>query len=278
MQKKVIVITGSSRGIGKAAAIALAKQGHKVYATMRNPAMAKFPDTPVHVIPLDVASTESTENAIQHVIHKEKQIDVLINNAGYGLFGPVELATEDEVLNQFNVNVFGVIRTIQAVAPHMRRQKSGLIMNISSIAGFMSNPGVGIYAATKHAVEALSSSLAITLHPWNIKVVVVEPGPVATEFAESMTLESGLEKESPYHQFMAHMHEYLSKRLDEGQSPEEVADMIVQIVESENPHFRYQTSREMEKLANQFLKDPSGDHFIEEQVSALGNWFKSVSN
>ncbi|NGX43814.1 MAG: 3-oxoacyl-[acyl-carrier-protein] reductase FabG [Chlamydiae bacterium] len=275
MEQKVILLTGSSRGLGKATAIALAKENHKVYATMRNPSVVTdFDDVPnITLQQLDVTDNASIEAAVAEIIENEKRIDVVINNAGYALFSPVEMATERETFDQFNVNVFGVLRVMQRVLPQMRQQKSGHIINISSIAGIVSNPGLGIYCATKHAIEAISASLASTVFPWNIKVTVVQPGPTATNFFESMAIGSRLQESNPYEAFAKRYQERFSKIIQEGQPPEEVAELIASIIRMENPDFRYQTSPRLEELATRFVTDPTGNIWVNEQKENFSDWF-----
>jgi NAD(P)-dependent dehydrogenase (short-subunit alcohol dehydrogenase family) len=282
MGGKVVLLTGSSRGIGRATAIALAQQGHKVYATMRRPsASTDFTDVSeeirqnIFIKPLDVQDKGSIESAVSEILDKENRLDVAINNAGYALFGPIEMVTDEEVYQQFDVNVFGVIRVIRAVLPQMRRQKSGHIINISSIAGIVGNPGLGVYCATKHAIEALSSSLAATVYPWNIKVSVIEPGSTNTEFCELMTVGSKLRKENPYSNFCGRYRERMVNILKEGQPPEEIAELIGSIINRENPDFRYQSSPRLKEVAKQFVTDPSGNAWITDQKEKFGNWFHS---
>lgn len=274
MTKKVILITGSSRGIGRKTAIALAKKGHVVYATMRNPeACIPFDEENLVIRALDVTVPETIQAVVDEIIQSHHRIDVVINNAGYGLLSPVELVTDEEMQQQFDVNVFGVVRVIQAAIPHMQRQKSGQIINISSIAGIVSNPALGVYAATKHALEAMSASLATTVFPWNIKVTVIEPGPVDTEFAELMPLGQKLQEDSPYQAFAKKYQKRLIGILHEGQPSEEVAELVAKVVEMDNPDFRYQTSERLHDLAKQFVKDPSGNEWVEEQKRNLAEWF-----
>lgn len=278
MKSKVILITGASRGIGRCIAEVLAQQGHRVYATMRNPKeAASFSSKNIYTMALDVIDLSSIDQAVEAIVKKEGTIDVLINNAGYGLLGPVDLVDDDEVQQQFDVNVFGVIRTVRAVTPLMRKQKSGQIINISSVAGFVSSPLFGVYSATKHALEAISVSLAATLSPWNIPVSVVEPGATATEFAEVMAEAKGIAKPGhPYQKYCLDCEENVRERLQEGQDPLEVAQLVGEIIKAEHPHFRYQTSIRLEEMARQFLVDVNGDRWLDEQKKSLAPFFEDV--
>ncbi|MGA8163618.1 MAG: SDR family oxidoreductase [Waddliaceae bacterium] len=268
MNKKIVLITGSSRGIGRKTAIALAEQGHRVYASMRRPSpqtefseVSKESKQNIFVKTLDVIDKRSIEKTVEEIMEEAGRVDVVINNAGHGLLGPIELVTEKEIHEQFDVNVYGVIRVIQAVLPIMRRQKSGHVINISSIGGIVSNPFLGVYCATKHALEALSASLAATVFPWNIKVTVVQPAATATEFGKVLfQTEAG--EGNPYRESCEQYRSELLDRLEEGQPPEEIADLIAEIIQLKHPRFRYQTNERGISLAKQFVTDPSGDDWL----------------
>ena len=259
---QIALITGSSKGIGKEIALALSENGYKVYASMRTPGNCQFASETLIPIELDVTNKESISSAVQQIIENEGHIDILINNAGFGLYAPVDLATEEEIHHQFDVNVYGAIRVIQEVVPYMRKQRSGKIINMSSIAGIISNPFMGIYSATKHAIEAISESLAYSLSAWNIHVSVVEPGAVATHFSDSMREGSKLTPDNPYEPFSSQFRTRLDRRLSEGQNPKEIGELLVKICEETEPSFRYQTSERIRNMASQFLQDVSGDERI----------------
>ncbi len=280
MNKKIVLITGSARGIGKETTIAIAKAGNIVIATQRDPESSyNFSDQSddirqnILIRKLDVTDKKTIDETIDEVVDKYGRLDVVINNAGYGLFAPVELASDVEIQKQFDVNVFGVIRVIQKALPQMRKQRSGHIINISSIAGIVSNVGLGIYSATKHALEAISASLAATVFPWNIKVTVVQPGPTQTEFAEEMPVAGSLQKENPYKRLFELYHERMKGLLKEGQPPQEIAELILMIINEKNPDFRYQTSPAIKETVAQFVQDPSGNKWVDEQKEKFANWF-----
>ncbi|ADI38305.1 Estradiol 17-beta-dehydrogenase 1 [Waddlia chondrophila 2032/99] len=270
MESQVVLITGSSRGIGRLTALELSRRGHRVYATMRNPE----PIENVHVERLDVTDEKSIAEAVSNLIEKEGRLDCVINNAGYGLLSPVDTATDDEIMKQFDVNLFGVIRVIREVLPQMRKQKSGKIINISSVVGVVSNPAMGWYSATKHALEAVSASLASTVFPWNIYVSVVQPGSTATEFAANLKLEEG-GGNSPYGDFSKKHQERMKNILTDGQPPEEVAELIADVVEDPKPHFRYQTSERAKQIVSQFVVDPSGDQWLNQQKETFKGWINT---
>ena len=184
---KTILVTGTSTGIGFATAVSLIRAGHDVFATMRDPAKspellakARGETLPITVIPLDVDSDESVAAGVAHVLKTRGRLDVLVNNAGIGQLGSVEAMPLAQVRQMMETNYFGALRCIQAVLPGMRAQKSGRIINITSVSGKLASAGHSAYAASKFAVEAMSESLAAEVKPFNIRVNVVEPGVIET--------------------------------------------------------------------------------------------------
>lgn len=278
---KVIIITGCSSGIGLATAVLLAKNNYKVYATMRDLSKkeklvqtTKQANAELEIKQLDVTDDNSAKKTVEEIISKEGEIDVLINNAAYGLRGTVENVTMDETKQQFDTNVFGVIRVCQEVLPFMRKQKSGHIINISSVAGIRGNPYSGIYCATKFAVEAISESMASELSFFNIKVTIIEPGPVSTDFPHRSlkygTRFSGME--NPYKEILEGTLKLQEERLKTAQKPEEIDVLIKEIIETENPHFRYQTREDGKHIAASKFKDITGDSVIEATRQQLDEW------
>jgi NAD(P)-dependent dehydrogenase (short-subunit alcohol dehydrogenase family) len=198
--QKTVFITGSSTGIGRAAALHFADQGWSVVATMRNPEagadLAKRPN--IRVIALDVTSSESAEQAVQDTLKHFGRIDVVVNNAGYGLFGPFETASQEAIDKQFQTNVYGIFNVTRAALPAMRSQKDGVIINVSSIGGLASFPLFSLYHATKFAVFGFSESLQYELAPHGIKVKVIAPGGVKTDFASRSLALTFADNEHPY--------------------------------------------------------------------------------
>ncbi len=181
--KKVILITGASSGIGYDAAQTLAQQGHRVYAAARRvERMESLKTVGVQVISMDVTDEASMQKGVESVIQAEGKIDVLINNAGYGYFGAIENVPMEEARKQLEVNVFGLARLTQLVLPYMRKQRSGRIINTSSIAGKMVFYMGGWYNVTKYSVEALSDALRMEMKPFGIDVVMIEPGAIKTDW------------------------------------------------------------------------------------------------
>ena len=198
---KVILITGASAGLGREAAILLAQQGHTVYAGARRAdRLAELADHGITAVEMDVTRSDDNERAVSRIIEAEGRIDVLINNAGFGLYGPVEEIPIDEARYQFEVNLFGLAHLTQLVLPHMRAAGSGRIVNISSMVGKVFTPMGAWYIATKHALEGWSDCLRIETAPFGIQVVLIEPGAIETEFGGVMV--GQLKKfpgDSPYH-------------------------------------------------------------------------------
>jgi short-subunit dehydrogenase len=195
MEKKqsIAVVTGSSSGIGFETSLLLARNGFYTYATMRDTLksekiekIANKENLPLEVLSMDVNNDDSVRNAIHKIIDEKKKIDILVNNAGYGLFGALEDISIADIKQQFETNLFGAIRTIKEVLPTMRKQKNGIIINITSIAGVVGIPAESIYVSTKFALEGLSESISYELQPYGIKVILVEPGVINTNFVSSI--------------------------------------------------------------------------------------------
>jgi len=251
---EVAVVTGSSSGIGLATALELARKGFFTYATARNPAKAgaiteaaKKERIPISVVQLDVNDDNSVKNAVKRILNEKGRIDVLVNNAGYGLGGAFEDTSMEEVRTQYETNVFGLIRTTQAVLPAMRKQRSGIIVNISSGAGRLGYPGASVYVSSKHAIEGLSESIAYELEPFGIRVVLVEPGVVKTNFANDMVFaKKAQEPNSPYSQMMQRMGANWQSMVENGSSAELVARVVLDAITSKDPNLRYIAGKDME--------------------------------
>jgi NAD(P)-dependent dehydrogenase (short-subunit alcohol dehydrogenase family) len=250
----VAVVTGSSSGIGFEIALMLARNGFQTYATMRNLAkseniksIASKENLPIYIEQLDVTDNRSVTNAIQAIVSKANSIDVLVNNAGYALTGAFEDLAIEEIQAQYETNLFGLIRTTQTVLPIMRKQKSGTIVNISSGAGRFGYPGGSAYVSTKFAVEGLCESMAYELEPFGIKVILVEPGVIKTNFANGIVVaEKSQNPNSPYSQIMQKMSTSFEHMLENASSPDLVAKVVLQAVTSENPCLRYLAGKDVE--------------------------------
>lgn len=255
--QKVSIVTGSSSGIGLETALTLARNGYFTYATMRNPEKdapiknaLKKENLPIKVIQLDVIDDESLKNAIDHVTSEAGRIDVLVNNAGYGLVGALEELTMEEIKAQYETNLFGLVRVIQAVLPTMRKQRSGRIINLSSGAGLFGYPGGSAYVSSKFAVEGLSESMAYELEPFGIRVILIEPGFVQTNFANSMVIaKKAQDPTSPYSQMMQRIAASSSELAKSGSSADLVANVILDAATNPNPRLRYLVGKDVEVWA-----------------------------
>lgn len=184
MGNEIVLLTGASSGIGFETALLLQQSGYKVYAAARRTErLEKLVPHGISILAIDVTNDASMQQAVQSIIDKEGRIDVLINNAGYGSFGSLEEVSIDEARQQFEVNVFGLARLTQLVIPYMREKQSGKIVNIASVAAHIYEPLGSWYHSTKFAVEGLSDCLRVELKPFGIKVILIEPGPIKSEWS-----------------------------------------------------------------------------------------------
>jgi NAD(P)-dependent dehydrogenase (short-subunit alcohol dehydrogenase family) len=268
--QKVAVVTGSSSGISFEASLTFSRYGNFLtYATMRNPKekksrikeLAEKEKIPIKVVELDVTDDHSVKNAVQIILAESGRIDVLINNAGYALGGALEDLSVEEIKSLYETNFFGLIRTTQAVLPIMRKQKSGIIVNISSGAGIFGYPGGSAYVSTKFAVEGLSESIAYELEPFGIRVVLIEPGFIKTNFANAMIIaEKAQDPSSAYLQMMQKVAASSSQLANRGSSAALVANVILDAATSKNPKLRYLVGRDVEEWAAE-KKSMSDDEF-----------------
>lgn len=250
----VAVVTGSSGGIGYEIVLALARNGFTTFATIRNlgkagqiESVASKQKLPIHVVQLDVTDDASVQNAIQEVMEKAGRIDVVVNNAAYGLTGAFEDLSIEEIKTEYETNFYGVIRVTQAILPIMRKQGSGRIVNISSGAGRFGYPGGSAYVSTKFALEGLSESMAYELEPFGIKVVLVEPGVIKTNFGSSMILAKRAQNpSSPYSQMMQRIGASFEQLQKNASDPDLVANIVLQAATSQNPELRYLAGKDVE--------------------------------
>lgn len=243
---KVILITGGSSGIGKSVGEFLSKKGFKVYGTSRNP--ENIDNSIFPLVALDVRNVESIENAVSEIIKKEGRIDIVINNAGVGITGALEEIPTSEIKNNFETNFFGPIEVMKAVLPQMRSQKSGLIINITSIAGYMGLPYRSVYSASKGALELITEALRMEVKDFGIHITNVAPGDFATNIASGRfhaPLIQGSAYEIPYGNTLKMMDEYVNS----GSNPEEMALAIFKIIETPVPKIHYKVGIFMQKFS-----------------------------
>ncbi|WP_438964638.1 SDR family oxidoreductase [Winogradskyella sp.] len=243
---KVVLITGGSSGIGKAIGEFLIKKGFNVYGTSRNPSSYKESKFPL--VALDVTHSQSITNCIDEVLSHTSKIDVLINNAGAGITGPIEEIPEDEIKRNFETNLFGPINVIKAVLPSMRKNKSGLIINITSIAGYMGLPYRGVYSASKGALEIITESFRMELKSFNIEMTNVAPGDFATNIAAGRYHAPVIDN-SPYKEQYEASLKMMDEHVDGGNDPNEMAEAILKIINTPKPKIHYKVGVFMQKFS-----------------------------
>ena len=238
-----VLVTGCSTGIGRVTALHLVAAGHLVYATARRPdTLAELEKAGARTMALDVTDAASMRAAVEAVEAEHGRVGTLVNNAGYGVYGPVEEVGLDDVRRQFETNVFGLGRLTQLVLPAMRAARQGRIVNISSMGGRIVYPTGGWYHASKYAVEALSDALRVEVAPFGIKVVVVEPGLIRTQFESVASTGLGTAgAEGPYAELRRHADDVMRRgyRSRAGADPDAVAAVIGKAVEARRPRTRY---------------------------------------
>ena len=262
---KVILITGASSGIGLVTAVYLANKNYKVYGTARRlDEMTPIINAGGNAFKLDVTKEEDIINGVNYVIEKEGRIDVLWNNAGFGLWGAVEDISIERAKNQFDVNLFGLVRITQEVLPFMRERKEGIIINTSSVGGRIYTPLGAWYHSTKHALEGLSDCLAYELKKFGIKVCLLQPGMIVTEFNDVMleNLQKN-SKNSPYSKLNKAMINGIKKNIKNpiGSHPIVVAKCVEKIIISKRPKKRYLVGYGARSML--FIRNWFGDRFFE---------------
>jgi len=264
--EKVAIVTGTSSGIGFETALVLAKEGYLTYATMRDTTksgkikeIAQKENLKINVLELDVDDENSVKDAIAHVLDQKQRIDVLVNNAGWGLWGCVEDVSIDEFKEQFETNFFSIIRLIQEVAPVMRKQSSGTIVNVSSVVGRIGFPASPAYISSKFALEGLSESLRFELAPFGVDVIIIEPGVIKTDFMKNMKMAKKSELDTVYKGITTKVVSGVKMMAEMGTSPKEVANTIVTAINDKNPLPRYVVGND----ASMFLEAKKGKTDIE---------------
>ena len=244
--EKVAVVTGASSGIGFETALALAREGYHTYATMRDTTksdkikeLGQKDGLKISVLELDVDNDDSVKVTIKKILDEKQRIDVLVNNAGWGLWGCVEDVSVDEFKTQFETNFFSVIRLIQEVGPTMRKQGSGKIINISSVAGRIGFPASPAYISSKFALEGLSESLRLEMAPFGVDVIIIEPGVIKTNFLNPVKLAKKSESDTAYRDITTKVVSGVKMMAEIGTPPKEVADTIVKSINDDKSLPRY---------------------------------------
>ena len=244
--EKVAVVTGTSSGIGFETSLALAREGYFTYATMRDTTksnkikeITQKENLKISILELDVDDEKSVKSAIAQILDQKQRVDVLVNNAGWGLWGCVEDVSVDEFKEQFETNFFSIIRLIQEVAPTMRKQGSGTIVNVSSVVGRIGFPASPAYISSKFALEGLSESLRFEFAPFGVDVIIIEPGVIKTNFMKNMKMAKKSELDTVYKDITTKVVSGVKMMAEMGTSPKEVANTIVKAIKDKNPLPRY---------------------------------------
>jgi NAD(P)-dependent dehydrogenase (short-subunit alcohol dehydrogenase family) len=274
--QQTVLITGATDGLGRAAALLLAEKGYRVYAAGRSAEkraeldrLAASKKLPLESLELDVCDESSVTRAVQYILDKAGNLDVLINNAGVGLMAVTEELKLADLRRVYETNIFGLLRMTQAVLPHMRARKSGRILMLSSVAGILTPPTYGAYSSSKHAVEALSNALRLELYPFNIEVILIEPGYIMTNFQQTAKglAESYIEGSaaSPYAKiYEGSIAGATNSRLESKTTPEDCARVILHAIEASHPKARYTVTplAKWAALGRRILPDTLMDSFL----------------
>ena len=272
--EKVALVTGSSSGIGLETALALARDGYETYASMRDVKKsaeleyaAKKENLKIKIIELDVDKEESIISAIKKISSDSGRLDVLVNNAGYGQFGCTEDITLDDFRKQFETNFFSIVKIIQEVSPIMRNQKSGIIVNISSVVGKIGLPGSPAYISTKFALEGFSECLRYELGQFGIKTTLIEPGVIKTNFFNSMKIPES-KKVPKYKELTDHILAGLKMMAEMGTPPSQVADVIMKAINSDEilPRYIVGTDAAMFMEAKQAKTDLEFEKYMSKEL------------
>lgn len=266
--KKVILITGASSGIGKDTALSLIKEGHVVYGVARRLEMMKdIVQAGGHAIKMDILKERNIDDVVNQIIKEQSRVDVLINNAGYGLWGAVETISIDEARRQFDVNIFGLAYLTKKIIPIMRKQKSGKIINMSSMGGKVYTPFGAWYHATKYALEGWSDCLRIELKSFGIDVILIEPGVIKTEFQDVM-MDSTVERSigTPYEKKLKALEKATQEMYARGigSPPSTITKLIIKAINSHNPKRRYVGGLFAKPML--FIKKWFGDKMYEKAI------------
>ena len=245
--KKVVLITGGSSGLGKATGQYLSSRGYIVYGTARNP--DKYPGFDhFPLLEMDVREEASVQAAVEGLIRREGRIDVLINNAGVGITGPLEETPHQATLDAFETNFNGPLRVIRAVLPHMRERQQGFILNITSLAGYMGLPFRGIYSATKGALELATEAYRMEIREFGVKMSCLAPGDYATNIA-SGRFHSPVVDDSPYRQSYGNSLELMNQHVNQGRDPMQVAKKVYHILQKKHPRVHYTVGSPLQKFS-----------------------------
>lgn len=243
---KVVLITGGSSGIGKSIGEFLHQKGFVVYGTSRNP--EKVLNSVFPLVALDVRNSDSIKTAVAKIIATSGRLDIVINNAGVGITGPLEEIPTEEIRNNFETNFFGPIEVMKAALPQMRKQNSGLIINITSIAGYMGLPYRSVYSASKGALELITEALRMEVKAFGIEITNVAPGDFATNIAAGR-YHAPVIKDSAYEKVYGDVLATMNDHVDAGSNPTEMAEAVYKIIQTKKPNVHYKVGAFMQKFS-----------------------------
>lgn len=247
--RKVVLVTGGSSGIGKAICTVLAAKGYKVYGTSRNPENQNQKDK-FSLLKMDVGDSNSIKLCVQELLDKEGKIDILVNNAGIGIMSAVEDVSDEEFNKVMDTNVLGPTRVLREVLPVMRAQKSGLVINVASIAGHISLPYRGVYCASKAALQKITESLRMELKPYNVHACVLDPGDFATSISQNRVVAQRVtEQVSPYTSDTLRVEAAVNKEVGGSSDPKIVGNLVHRIAQSKKVKVYYSAGKFMQKFA-----------------------------
>lgn len=276
---KTVLITGTSKGIGLETALAFGRAGYKVFATMRNPAKAlefrkqiNAESLDIHISEMDVDSDASVKEGMETIIQKHGQIDVLVNNAGIERHGSIEEMTMDDFKSTMETNYFGVLRCTKSLLPQMRKERKGCIINVASVSGHISSSPLGAYAASKFALEAISEALAGELKPFNIRVIILEPGIINTQMATDITINNS--SLYPHSKRMAGL--FLAS-LQNPTPSKLVADKILEIADSNTWKLRHPVGPDAEPFI-QWRRSLTDEEWVDWNAANDDDWYGAVQN
>jgi NAD(P)-dependent dehydrogenase (short-subunit alcohol dehydrogenase family) len=243
---KVVLITGGSSGIGKSIGEFLHQKGFVVYGTSRNP--EKVLNSVFPLVALDVRNSDSIQTAVSKIIETSGRLDIVINNAGVGITGPLEEIPTEEIRNNFETNFFGPIEVMKAALPQMRKQNSGLIINITSIAGYMGLPYRSVYSASKGALELITEALRMEVKAFGVEITNVAPGDFATNIAAGR-YHAPVIKNSAYEKVYGDVLATMNDHVDAGSNPNEMAEAVYKIIQTKKPNVHYKVGAFMQKFS-----------------------------
>lgn len=251
---KVVLVTGASSGIGKCCAEYLSQQGYRVYGTSRNTdsigsGQRSLNTDLLQMIQMDVTNELSVKKSIEAILAQESRIDVVVNNAGFGIIGSLEDTTIDEAKSQFDTNFFGVLRVCRAVLPVMRQHRAGHIINISSIAGLIGLPFQSIYCASKFALEGAMEALRIEVRPFGIRVVLIEPGDFKTDITRHRRKTARSTRTSAYRDAFQKARQLVESGEQNGPTPEPIAILVKNVIGMNSPRLRYTVGKNLQRIA-----------------------------